>query len=111
MAEIFKRLGSEYPADTTETTVYEVPTGKMAIISVITLCNISAGADTVSLGITDGGVLAEADYIYHDKSMAADATDSTLGRFTLEEGYKVIVVMGAGGSINCNVFGTEIDVS
>ena len=46
MANTYKILGQSNPAATTDTEVYKVGSGKQAIVSSITLANISGSAIT-----------------------------------------------------------------
>ena len=110
MANTYKILGQSNPAATTDTEVYKVTgSGKQAIVSSITLANISGSAITyrVRVAIDDAGV-DNKQYLAKDSTIPAnDSVILTVG-VTLDENDS-INVYASDTNLACNVFGVEIE--
>tara|TARA_B100001113_G_scaffold313237_1_gene278133 strand:+ start:1144 stop:1473 length:330 start_codon:yes stop_codon:yes gene_type:complete len=109
MANTYKILGQANPAATTDTEVYKVGSGKQAIVSSITLANISGSAITyrVRIAIDDAGA-DNKQYLAYDSSIPAnDSVILTVG-VTLDADDS-INVYASDTNLACNVFGVEIE--
>ena len=105
----YKILGQSNPAATTDTEVYKVGSGKQAIVSSITLANISGSAITyrVRIAIDDAGA-DNKQYLAYDSSIPAnDSVILTVG-VTLDADDS-INVYASDTNLACNVFGVEIE--
>jgi len=108
MAYAYKVLGQSAPSATTATDVYNVGSGKQAIVSTITVANRSATARTYRIAIRPAGaVLANQHYIAYDVTVAAsDSTALTLG-ITLTA-TDVVTVYASTTDLSFGIFGSEI---
>jgi len=108
-AEYYKVLGQAAPNATTETTLYDCPSGYNAVGSSIVVCN-RANTDTtfrisVSVG---GGATANKDYLYYDVPISANDTFIATIGITLYEDDIVRVYAGSA-NLSFTLFGSEID--
>tara|TARA_B100000073_G_scaffold168098_1_gene139073 strand:+ start:310 stop:639 length:330 start_codon:yes stop_codon:yes gene_type:complete len=109
MANTYKILGQSNPAATTDTEVYKVGSGKQAIVSSITLANISGSAITyrVRIAIDDAGADNKQYLAYGSTIPANDSVILTVG-VTLDADDS-INVYASDTNLACNVFGVEIE--
>ncbi len=106
MGSRYKVLGQAALAATTLTDVYTCP--YQAVISSIVVCNRSGGAVTVRIGVAVAGAAGEdKQYLYYDKSVAANDSATLVVGITLGAG-DVIRAYAASANISVNVFGAEI---
>ena len=109
MATEYKVLGQVNPAASSASALYTVPASKDAVISTITVANISsASACTYDIAIRpNGDALANKHYIARAVSLAAsDTVALTLG-ITLDAD-DVITVQASTASATFGAFGAEI---
>jgi hypothetical protein len=108
MATTYKVLGQSNPAATTLTTLYTVPSATEAVVSTISVANISASAITYRIAIRpDGASIANSQYLVYDASLAANSTIAyTLG-ITLDA-TDVISVYASDTNGVFQAFGSEI---
>jgi hypothetical protein len=108
MATTYKVLGQSNPAATTLTTLYTVPSATEAVVSTISVANISASAITYRIAIRpDGASVANQHYLAFGNSLAANSTTAfTLG-ITLNAA-DVISVYASDTNAVFQAFGTEI---
>jgi glucose-6-phosphate dehydrogenase assembly protein OpcA len=111
MATAYKVLGQENPAASTLTTLYTVPASKSAVLSTITVANLTGVANTFRIAIRPAGAsIVNKHYIAYDIALAAsDSTTLTLG-ITLATTDVVSVYGGASSNISFSAFGSELDV-
>jgi hypothetical protein len=109
MATTYKVLGQAAPAVATPTTLYTVPSGTQAVVSTISVCNMTGGEIQFRIAIRPAGeALAAKHYIAYDSKVAGnDTTFITVG-VTLSAG-DVITVYEAAENIVFNAFGSEIN--
>lgn len=107
MPQILKILGQSNPAPSTATTLYTVPSGNNAVISTITIANLSANAATFRIACRPAGAsLANSQYISYDTTLGSnDTIGLTLG-ITLSN-TDVITVSANTGNVTFTAFGTE----
>ena len=108
MATVYKVLGQSNPAATTLTTAYTVPAATSAVISTITVSNLSASALTYRIAVRPAGAaIANQHYVAFDTALAANSTIAfTLG-LTLAT-TDVISVYASTTSAAFAIFGSEI---
>lgn len=107
MATAYKVLGQINPSADTDTTLYTVPAATQAIVSSITIANLTAGMLTYRIAVRPNGeTLANKHYVAYAVTLAAGtAQTATLG-LTLDAG-DVITVRADGSAAFC-AFGSEI---
>lgn len=108
MATTYKVLGQVNPSATTATTLYTVPSATQAVVSTISVCNLTAGEIAFRIAIRPNGeALASKHYIAYDSKVAGnDTTFITVGP-TLGAA-DVITVYAASANVSFSVFGSEI---
>jgi hypothetical protein len=108
MATTYKVLGQSNPAATTLTTLYTVPSATEAVVSTISVANISGSAITYRIAIRpDGASVANQHYLAYGVSLPANSTTAfTLG-ITLNAA-DVISVYASDTNAVFQAFGTEI---
>ncbi len=102
-----KVLGQSNPSATTLTTLYTVPASKEAVVSSISVANLTATAATYRIAIRPGGAaITNAHYLGYDITVgASDSTIITVG-LTLATG-DVISVYASTASLVFQAFGDE----
>jgi hypothetical protein len=105
-----KVLGQSNPAATTLTTLYTVPASKEAVVSSISVANLTATAATFRLAVRPAGAaIANQHYIGYDITVgASDSTIITVG-LTLAT-TDVISVYASTANVAFQAFGDEASV-
>lgn len=108
-----KILGQSNPSATTVTTLYTVPASKEAVISTISVANLTATAATFRLILQPSAdvsaTILNKQYLAYDITLgASDSTVITIG-LTLATG-DVIKVYGSTANIAFQAFGDEASV-
>jgi glucose-6-phosphate dehydrogenase assembly protein OpcA len=108
MATVYKVLGQNNPAATTNTTLYTVPASTAAVVSTITICNQASSAATYRIAIRPAGATIDPKhYIVYGATVAAsDSTALTLG-ITLAT-TDVITIYASTATLSFNAYGSEI---
>ena len=107
MADVLKVLGQLDPAATTTTVLYTVPDMTQTTISSIVAANRTGSAITFRLSVYVGGAGADdKQYIYYDKSVAANDSLSIVIGMTLNQ-TDVLKVYTSAVDMSFNVFGCE----
>ena len=108
MPTVYKVLGQSNPAATTATTLYTVPAATSAVISTISVANLTGTAATFRIAIRPGGAtLANQHYLAYDVTVAAsDTTVMTLG-VTLAT-TDVITIYASTANLAFSAFGSEL---
>lgn len=108
MATTYKVLGQSVPSATTNTNIYTVPSGSSAIVSTITVCNLTSVDATYRIAIRPAGAtLANQHYIAYDVTVrGSDSTNLTLGIGLAST--DVITIYSSSGLISFSIFGTEL---
>ena len=110
MPTAYKVLGRKHSAATTMEELYAVPSSTSAVVSTITICNLSNVSRTYRIAIkpATGTTLASEHYIAYDVPIAAnDTTALTLG-VTLATLNSIHVYASASSSLTFQAFGSEI---
>lgn len=105
-----KVLGQSNPAATTLTTLYTVPSAKEAVVSSISVANLTATAATFRLAVRPAGAsIANQHYIGYDITVgASDSTIITVG-LTLAA-TDVLSVYASTANVAFQAFGDEASV-
>lgn len=105
-----KVLGQSNPSATTLTTLYTVPSAKEAVVSTISVANLTATAATFRLAVRPAGAsIANQHYIGYDITVgASDSTLITVG-LTLAA-TDVISVYASTANLVFQAFGDEASV-
>jgi len=107
MADVLKVLGQLDPAATTTTVLYTVPDMTQTTISSIVAANRTGSAITFRLSVHVAGAGADdKQYIYYDKSVAANDSLSIVIGITLNQ-TDVLKVYTSAVDMSFNVFGCE----
>lgn len=107
MATTLKVLGQSYPAATTLTTVYTVPSATSTVISSIFVCNQTANILTFRIAISPAGVaVTNSHYIYYDTPILANDTLNLVSGITLAT-TDIIRVYASAQGLSFNIYGQE----
>jgi len=107
MADVIKVLGQLDPAATTTTTLYTVPDLNQTTVSSFVACNRTGGALTFRLSIHVNDASADdKQYLYYDKSVAANESFTAVLGLTLGQN-DVVKVYASGTGFSFNMFGVE----
>lgn len=108
MANYYKVLGQSNPSAITATTLYTVPASRSAVISTITVANLSSTGATFRIAVRVGGAsLANSQYIAYDATLAGNDTVAfTLGISLATT--DVITIYCSTANVAFAAFGTEI---
>ena len=109
MAQTHKVLGQSAPANTSNADIYTVPSATSAIVSSITVANITATAATFRIAVRPAGAsIANQHWLAYDVSLGgADSITLTLG-ITLAATDVVTVRSGTSNALAFSAFGVEI---
>lgn len=109
MAFTYKVLGQVAPADTNDANVYTVPASTSAVVSTISVANITGTDATFDISIRPAGA-TKANLHYVAKGVTVPANDTvfmTVGA-TLATTDVVTVASGTANAVSFNVYGSEI---
>lgn len=108
MATTYKVLGQSNPAATTLTTLYTVPASTQAVISSISVANLTATAATFRIAVRPAGAsISNQHYIGYDITVgASDTTIITVG-ITMNA-TDVLSVYGSTANLAFQAFGSEV---
>lgn len=108
MPTVYKVLGQSNPAATTATTLYTVPASTSAVVSTITIANISGTAITYRIAVRPAGAtLANQHYVAYDAGIPANDTIALTLGITLAT-TDIITVYASNTNAVFNAYGTEI---
>jgi hypothetical protein len=109
MAISYKVLGQVKPSAATATTLYTVPTGSgnYAVVSTLTICNITGDIDEFNISVRPAGATQEdKHYIVYESGIGPYISHNyTLG-LTLAS-TDVVTVYSTNGKCSFNLFGSE----
>ena len=107
MTDVLKVLGQVAPSATTATTLYTVPDLTLTTVSSLGVCNRSGSGVTYRISVRVAGAGADnKHFLFYDKALAANATDTHVIGMTLNQ-TDVVTVYGSDGNLTFNLFGVE----
>ena len=108
MATTYKVLGQSNPAATTLTTLYTVPASTQAVISSISVANLTATAATFRIAVRPAGAsITNAHYLGYDITVgASDTTIITVG--VTMNATDVLSVYASTANLTFQAFGSEV---
>ena len=107
MADALKVLGQVDPSATTTTTLYTVPDKTMTTVSSIVAANRTGSAITFRLSVhVEGASADDKQYLYYDKSVAANDSLTIVIGITLNQ-TDVVKVYTSAVNMSFNMFGCE----
>ena len=107
MANTYKVLGQSFPAATTNTDIYTVPSATQAVASTLAVCNTGGGTTFRVAVRVAGATLTTAQYIVYDNYVSSnDTVFLTLG--VSLGAADVITVYAGAATLTFNLFGTEV---
>tara|TARA_R100001443_G_scaffold30249_3_gene43836 strand:+ start:226 stop:564 length:339 start_codon:yes stop_codon:yes gene_type:complete len=107
VADSLKVLGQVDPAATTTTVLYTVPDKSQTTVSSIVAANRTGSAITFRLSVHVAGATADdKQYLYYDKSVAANDSLTIVIGITLNQ-TDVIKVYTSAVDMSFNIFGCE----
>lgn len=109
MASTYKVLGQASPADTNAAALYTVPAGGQAVISTLTITNVTGTADTydVYVGI-DGAGVADTNALAKGATIAGNTVVTLTLGITVDAADVISVKSGTGSALTYHAFGLEI---
>lgn len=109
MPQAHKVLGQSAPANTNNADIYTVPSATQAIVSTISVANLTTAAATFRIAVRPAGAsVANQHWIAYDVSLGGgDSLTLTLG-VTLAATDVVTVRSGTANALAFSVFGVEI---
>jgi hypothetical protein len=106
----YKVLGQVLPATAnTETTLYTVPAATQAVVSTITIANVTSGSVTARVNIRPAGAAVAALHaLVRDASVAPNSTMTMTLGITLGATDVISVQSGTVSALTFHAYGTEI---
>jgi len=98
------RLGIQDCAATTNYSVYTVPVGYFAVVSV-SLCNRGATSSNVRISVSSAATPATGEYLEYDSELVANGVLERTG-IVMDAG-KILVVRSSAASVSAVVMGIE----
>jgi hypothetical protein len=109
MAIAYKVLGQAHPAGTADTTLYTAPAATQAVVSTLSITNVTGTAANARVFVRIAGAAAGiSNAVLYDVPLAANSVAAfTLG-ITLAATDVVTVRASAGATLTFQLFGSEI---
>ena len=110
MSATYKILGQAAPANTSNATIYTVPSATYSVTSTIHICNVTGVAATASIyTVRSGETASNANAIARTISIPGNGFLSMTIGATLGAGEFIVVNSGTANSLTFTVFGSEVD--
>jgi hypothetical protein len=105
----YKILGQAHPANTSDTDLYTVPSSTQAVISTLTVTNVTGASVNARVWIrNNGAATAHANAVLFDVPVAANSVAAfTLG-LTVDAADIISVRSSTGNTLTFQAFGSEI---
>ena len=89
----YNRVGATAVPASTDTVLYEVPTGKTAVINLINICNQGGASATYRVAWCPGAIggVVAADYIAYEETIGANSHISLQLGLTMAAGHSLLV--------------------
>lgn len=109
MPQTHKVLGQAAPADTNNATLYTAGSGVQAIVSTISVANLTASAATFRIAVRPAGAtVANQHWIAYDVSLGANDSISLTQGISLAATDVLSVRSGTANALAFSAFGVEI---
>lgn len=109
MATTYKVLGQSAPANTSNADLYTVPAATSAVISTITVSNVTSTSATYQIYIRPGGAAAStANALVYNATVAGNDVEAITIGVTLATTDVVTVKSGTASAITFQAFGSEL---
>lgn len=108
MPNVFKVLGQQAPAATTQTLLYAVPSGKSAVVSSVNICNRGAANATFRVAVQPANAaITNTHYIAFDTLVPSNDTIALSLGISLAA-TDVVSVYANSATVTFSAFGSEI---
>lgn len=108
MALTYKILGQSQ-LGTTAAAVYTVPSATQAVVSTLTVSNVSSYMATIDLYVVlSGGSASTANAVLYQAQVPPNSESNLTIGITLGAGDAIWATASASSTINVNIFGSEI---
>jgi hypothetical protein len=109
MATSYKILGQAAPANTSNADLYTVPSATEAVVSTLSIANVTGTSVTARIFVRDGGAAAAvSNSIAYDITIAGNAIFGMTQGITLGAGDVITVQSSVADSLTFHLFGSEI---
>lgn len=109
MASTYKVLGQLKPANTTAAALYTVPAGGQAVVSTITVTNVTDTAATFDLYIgIDGAAASTSNAVSYGVTLLGSQTQALTLGITADAADVLYVKSGTADALTFQAFGLEI---
>jgi len=109
MTTSYKVLGQSAPANTSNADLYTVPASTEAVISTLSITNLTGTEATFSVYLrVDGATAASANTLLKDVPLAANSLFSATQGITLGAADVITVSTATADALSFQVFGSEI---
>jgi hypothetical protein len=109
MASTYKVLGQANPANTATATLYTVPAGGQAIVSTITVANVTSSPASFDIYIgVDGAVASTANALAFGVTLLASQTQALTLGVTADATDVIYVKTSVADALTFSAFGLEI---
>lgn len=109
MASTYKVLGQASPADTNAAVLYAVPAEGQAVISTLTVTNVTAASHTYDVYVgVDGDAVADTNALAKDVTIAGNSVVTLTLGITADASDVISVKSGTGSALTYHAFGLEI---
>lgn len=109
MAYTYKILGQSAPADTSAATLYTVPSATEAVVSSITVANVTGSEATYRIFVRQNGAgVGVGNALAYDAKCPANATVVITAGITMDAADAISVRSGTGSALTFMAFGSEI---
>lgn len=108
MPTTYKVLAQSKPAANTATTLYTVPSATQAVVSTLSVANITGDNTNVRIAVRPAGAAIEdKHYIVYNSSIGGNSTTFFTIGMTLAA-TDVVTIFDVNGKCSFNLFGSEI---
>lgn len=109
MPILYKVLGQQHPAGTTETNLYTVPASTDTIVSTLSITNVTGSSANARVWVrVAGAATAHVNALLWDVPIAANSVAAFTIGLTLDVGDIVTVRSSTGNTLTFQLFGSEI---
>jgi len=109
MASTYKVLGQANPANTSAAALYTVPSGGQAVVSTISIANVSGSAANFSINIgVDGAANSDANVLAKGVVIGANSIVTLTLGVTADAGDVIRITSSVANALTFQAFGLEI---